>query len=123
MNKQEILAKIETVSLDTNEIIILSGASLVLQDVIEQTTDIDMSCSKSYYDKIDWNVKKGAFGTDIKYKDVFEIGDNLYYPKDIVKINGISCLSLEKCLEIKEKLNRDKDQQIINRLKEMLEKG
>lgn len=120
MKKQEIIAKIKSSNLNLNEIIILSGASLVLQDVIESTEDIDMSCKKQYYDTIHWNIKKGAFGINVKYHDVFEIGDNLYYPNDTIKINGISCLSLEKCLEIKECLNREKDKRIIRKLKEII---
>lgn len=120
MNKQEILKKIETSKLDLSKIIILSGASLVLQGVEETTNDIDVSCLKEYYDTLKWKTKKGAFDVEIKYKDVFEIGYNLYYPKDIVKVDGIPCLSLEKCLEIKEKLHREKDKTIIRKLKERL---
>lgn len=120
MNKQEILRKIKTSKLDLNKIIILSGASLVLQEIIENTNDIDISCSKAYYDTIKWKSKKGAFGVEIKYNDVFEIGNNLYYPNDIIEVDGIPCLSLEKCLEIKERLNRDKDKPIIQKLKELI---
>lgn len=120
MKKQEIITKIKTSNLNLNEIIILSGASLVLQDVIENTEDIDISCSKKYYNTINWKIKKGAFGTNIKYQDVFEIGNNLYYPNDTITINGISCLNLQKCLEIKESLNREKDKKIIQELKEIL---
>lgn len=120
MKKQEIITKIKTSNLNLNEIIILSGASLVLQDVIESTEDIDISCSQKYYNAINWKIKKGAFGIDIKYQDVFEIGNNLYYPNDTITINGIPCLTLQKCLEIKESLNREKDKKIIQELKEII---
>lgn len=122
MNKKQIIDKLKKSNLDLNQVIIISGASLVLQDVIKFTNDIDISTSKEYYDIINWNVKKGAFDIDIKYYDVFEISFNLYYPNNIITIDGIKCLSLEKCLEIKEKLNRDKDKEVIKLIKDRLNK-
>lgn len=54
MNKEEILEKLKTLDLDKNKYIIISGASLVLQGIIDTTSDIDMSCDKSYYETIPW---------------------------------------------------------------------
>lgn len=120
MTKEEILKKIKECELDKNEIIVISGASLVVQGIIERTDDIDFTCSKDYYTKINWPTKIGAYGLEIKYRDIYEIGSNLYYPESIIEINGTKYLNLQKCLEIKKELNRPKDQEIIKKLENIL---
>lgn len=121
MNKKEIISKLKNINLDLKKIIVISGASLVVQDIIENTTDIDLSCSEYYYKKIKWEEKLGAFKTNIKYYDVFEIENNFYYPDQIIIIDGIKFLNLEECLKIKEKLDRIKDKQVILKLRQRLE--
>lgn len=121
MNKKEIILKLKKINLDLNEVIVISGASLVVQDVIDSTNDIDLSCSKEYYEKINWKEKIGAFKTNIKYCDVFEIGSNFYYPDQTIIIDGIKFLNLDECLKIKEDLNRKKDKEVILKLRKMVE--
>lgn len=122
MNKEQIINKLDNSNLNLNEVIILSGASLVLQGVIDKTNDIDLSCTKKYYDNIPWPIKDGIFNVPLKYDDVFEISYNLYYPNDIVIIGKYKCLSLEKCLDIKLQLNRDKDKDTISKLKKLIKR-
>ena len=76
MNKVEVFEKLDKLDLDKNNYIIISGASLVVQDIIDDTSDVDLSCSKEYYNSIEWPTKTGYFNTEIKYKDCFEIGCN-----------------------------------------------
>ena len=121
MNKIDIFNKLQELNLDKSKIIVISGASLVVQDVIAETSDIDLSCSKSYYDKIDWPTKVGAYGLNIKYYDCFEIGYNLYHSKEIIKINGYRFMNLKRCLIIKEELHRNKDEDTINKIKKRME--
>ena len=116
MNKREVLRKLKELNLDKNEYIVISGASLVLHDVIDVTKDIDLSCSKKYYDKIDWPTKLGHMGKEIKYFDIFEISDNLYDKNEVDIINDYKTMNLEKCLEVKRLLKRPKDKKIINKL-------
>lgn len=116
MDKNEIFNELKKLDLDKNEIIIISGASLVVQGIIDKTSDIDLTCSKSYYDKINWPTKIGSFGIEIKYKDNFEISNNLYDKEKVVKINGYNFSNLEHCLDIKKRLNRKKDKRIITKL-------
>ena len=120
MTKDEIFIKLDECGLDKDKIIIISGASLTVQGIITKTNDIDFSCDKEYYDKISWPIKKGAYGIDIKYKDVYEIGYNLYYPDKVVVINGYNFLNLEMCLKIKKELNRQKDKDIIKKIEDIL---
>ena len=116
MTKDEIFKELEKIDLPKDKYIVISGASLVVQDIIEETTDIDLACSKEFYEKIDWPTRIGAFGIEVKYKDYFEISYNLYEYQDIVIINGYRFLSLEDCLDIKKRLNRPKDKKLIKEL-------
>ena len=120
LNKEVILKKLKESILDKDKIIIISGASLVIQNIINETWDIDLSCDIDYYNLLDWDKKIGALGKEIKFNDVFEISNNLYYPEDIIIIDGYKFMNLEKCLEIKKKLNRDKDRYIIDKLEKLL---
>lgn len=120
MNKNEIMIKLMESGLDKKEIICISGASLVVQGIIEETGDIDLTCNQKYYEKLDWPIKKGAFGKEIKYKDVFEIGTNLFDKKNIVSINEYQFADLQQCLKVKKMLNREKDREIICKLEKVL---
>lgn len=120
MNKEEIFKKLYLSDLDKNKIIIISGASLVVQNIIDSTKDIDIACDLEYYNSLDWKVKTGAFNIDIKINDVFEISYNLFYPDDYVIINGFKFMNLKRCLEIKERLNKEKDKEVIKKLKEII---
>ena len=116
MKKEEVFKELEKLDLSKDKYIVISGASLVCQDIIDETDDIDLTCSKEFYDKLDWPTRIGAFGKEVKYKDCFEISDNLYEYQDIVLINSYRFLSLEDCLEIKKRLNRPKDKKLIKEL-------
>ena len=116
MNKLEIFKELEKLDLPKDKYIVISGASLVVQDIIDETDDIDLTCSKEFYDKLDWPTRIGAFGVEIKYKDCFEIGCNLPEYQNVVLINSYRFLSLEDCLEIKKRLNRSKDKKLIKDL-------
>ena len=116
MTKEEIFKELKKLDLSKDKYIVISGASLVCQDIIDETDDIDLTCSKEFYDKLDWPTRIGAFGKEVKYKDCFEINDNLYEYQDIVLINSYRFLSLEDCLEIKKRLNRPKDKKLIKEL-------
>lgn len=123
MNKQEILYKLENLNLDKNKIIIISGASLVVQGRIEQTGDIDMTTTTEYFKTIPWKTKIGALGKVCKTYDIFDISDNLYDENaSVVLINGFKFLNLKDILIIKKMLNRPKDYEIIKKLESILNK-
>lgn len=123
MDKESIFKKLDDMQLDKEKVMIVSGASLVVHGVIDETDDIDLACEKSYYDALKWKTKTGAYGLEIKYHDVFEIGcDNLYFPNDVNIINGYKFLNLQKCLEMKKELNRSKDKNTIKILEKYITK-
>ena len=123
MNKEDILKKLKKLELNKKDYIIIGGSSLVMQDIIEETNDIDLACNKNIYDNLNWDIKIGAFNLEIKYQDVFEISTNLYDEDNIIIINGYKCMNLEKCFEVKKMLNRSKDKKIIEKLDLILAKN
>lgn len=116
MKKNEILEHLKNLPLEKEKVIIISGASLVIQDMIEETPDIDLSCSKKYYDTIPWKEKMDALGKKIKYQGIYEISDNLYNEEEIIDLYGFHFMNLEQCLEIKKQRNKKKDQKLIKEL-------
>jgi len=116
MNKVEVFEKLDKLDLDKNNYIIISGASLVVQDIIDDTSDVDLSCSKEYYNSIEWPTKIGYFNTEIKYKDCFEIGCNFFDEDKIIIINGYKFMNLEACLDLKILENKKEDKKLIKKL-------
>lgn len=120
MNKKYIFEKLDKLDLDKSKYIIISGVSLVAQDIIDDTPDIDLATSIEYYSQINWNEKIGAFDIPIKINDCFEISFNLYDKDRFIEINGYKFMLLEDVLKIKKALNRGKDKDIILKLEKIL---
>lgn len=120
LNKEAILKKLETLNLNKDKIIIISGAALVLQDIIEYTSDIDLSCEKEYYKEINWNTKIGYFNTEIKYYDCFEIGTNFYDINGITTVNKFNVQNLNSIYKLKLLENKLKDKETIKKLEKIL---
>ena len=116
MTKEEIFKKLDELELDKSKYVVISGASLVVQDIIEETGDIDLCCSSEYYNSISWPKKLGCFGAEIKYDKCYEISYNFYDDKNIVLINGYRFMNLDSCLELKRLENKKKDQKLIKKL-------
>lgn len=120
LNKEAILKKLETLNINKDKIIIISGAALVLQDIIEYTSDIDLSCEKEYYKEINWNTKIGYFNTEIKYYDCFEIGTNFYDINEITTANGFNVQNINSIYKLKLLENKLKDKETIKKLEKIL---
>ena len=115
MNKKEIFEKLDTLDFDKNDYLIIGGASLVCQGIIKETSDIDLSCSRNFYDKLSWEEKKGYFDWNIKYNDCFEIGYN-FYKDEYVEINGYHFMNLNDLLELKKEENKSNDKSLIKKI-------
>jgi len=115
MTKDEIFKELEKLDLPKDKYIVISGASLVCQDIIEETDDIDLACSKELFDKLDWDVKR-EYNSLIKYKGVFDIDYDLYDKKRIIEINGYRFMNLKACYELKKVMNKPKDKKLIKDL-------
>ncbi len=125
MNKEEILEKLKTLPFNKEEFIVLSGASLVLQNLLDKTYDIDLALSDTLYQKIkdDYPKKIGALDKEIIYFDCFEASNNLYDLDSAIDVYGYKCASIGKVLQIKKMLNRKKDVSIIKKLEVELAKS
>lgn len=119
MNKEDILNKLNELKLDKDKYIIISGASLVLQDIINSTNDIDLSCDSLYYNNINWNTKLGYFKTEIKYYDCFEIGKD-FYNENYITLYGYKVQDLYSVYKLKLLENKSKDKDTINKLEKIL---
>ena len=119
MTKEEIYKKIDSLGLDKHDFIIITGTSLVCHDVINQTDDIDLACSKEVFDSLDWPVRV-EYGGKIKYKDCFDIDYNLYDLEHIDIIDGYQCSDLVTCYELKKSMNKPKDKKLIQKLELMV---
>lgn len=119
MTKQEIFEKLEELNLDKSKYIIIGGASLVCQDVLDETEDIDLACSREVFDSLDWPVRV-EYGSEIKYKDCFDIDYNLYDLEHIDIIDGYQCSDLVACYELKKSMNKQKDKKLIQKLELMV---
>lgn len=120
MNRCKIFETLSRYDLDRDVCIIISGASLVVQGIIDETNDIDIATTTEYYQSLDWETKIGTLGKEIKYLDNIEISDNLYNPDEVVIINGYKFSNLKYNLKIKEMLHRASDEKTISELKKRL---
>ena len=119
MDRETILKELRELDLDRNEYLIISGASLVVHGLLDKTSDIDLSCSKEFYETVDWKTKQGLFNTTIKYYKDFEIGPNFNWLDDIDIIEGFRFMGLKNCLKLKKIENKKKDQELIKKLEEL----
>lgn len=117
MNREDILNVLKKCELDLDKCIIIGGASLVVQGLLDSTEDIDFACSKEYYDSIDWEYDTSIDKGDVvKIKDCFSISNTFYDEDNYVVIDGYKFMTIEKIFEIKKELNRKKDKKLIKDL-------
>ena len=117
MNREDILNVLKKCELDLDKCIIIGGASLVVQDFLDSTEDIDFACSKEYYDSIDWEYDTSIDKGDVvKIKGCFSISNTFYDEDNYIVIDGYKYMTIEKIYEIKKKLNRKKDKKLIKDL-------
>ena len=120
MKKKDIFKKLDELDLDKDKYLIIGGAALVCQGVKKETNDIDLSCTIDYYKELDWETKIGNFNSEIKYKDIFEIGPN-FYTENFDEIKGYHFMKLEDLLELIKKEDYKEDKNIIKKLQLMID--
>ena len=113
MIKTELIEKIKTENLDLNKIIVIDNASLVLQDFIEETGEVSLTCPKDYYDKIDWEESIDKNFNPYKFSKNYTLNYTYYDPKNIIEIEKIKVMDLEGCLSYKLLFNRKEYKKLI----------
>ena len=108
MNKHEFIEKLESFGLPRSEYVILSGGSLLLRGLREQTADLDLCASKALAQKLGLSrFPQDESGCWNPFEDVQMKDDMEGRPFDIV--DGYQCETLESILEHKRRWQRPKD--------------
>ena len=123
MNKEELYKLVEKFKLPITEYCILSGGSLVMHGIRENTNDLDIDITKKGFEII----KKYFSPTLVdENKKLYKITENIEcfldnnFETDIELIDGYPCQSLMSVYRLKKKLNREKDQSDIIAIKKVL---
>ena len=108
MNRQEFTERLEAFGFPKSEYMILSGGSLLLRGLREETQDFDLCVSKDLAKRLDLqHCAKDEKGYYAPFPDV-QMTDNLgSRPFDVV--DGFQCETLESVLALKRELMRPKD--------------
>ena len=112
MNKEEFLKTLEQLNLPRKEYIILSGGSLLLRGLREQTADLDITVSRKLAEELDlYHCPKDDHGIYTPFANVQMMDDMEQFRFDVIE--GYQCESLEDILQHKLQWNRPKDQKDI----------
>ena len=118
MNKEKILEILKEQGLDTNNYIVISGASMVLLGIKETTSDIDIAVKKDYYNYLLKNYnctfdKVNMYNNKVYFIDnIINFGID-YYSQNYTIVDGIKVQNPEEILKLKKILNRNKDKKDI----------
>ncbi len=124
MNKEEIFKTLEHYNFNKDQILILSGASMVVNNIKETTNDIDIAVSKEYEKELlkKYNCKLTKQFTNHKVysiDNIIEFSTNYYdFAYDIK--NGFKFQKPKEILKLKQNLNRDKDKKDMTLIKNHL---
>ena len=122
MNKQEFIAELKKLDLPAAEFVILSGGSMLMRGLREQTSDLDLSASKKLAEQLHlYDCPKDDHGLYVPFENVQMDDDMSRFRFDV--IDGYQCESLEDILEQKRRWNRPKDHRDIAVIEEYLRKN
>lgn len=131
MNKNDILYALKKYKLDNKKYYILSGASMVLNNIKDSTTDIDISVSddleKYLLKEYNCKLEREIIDNGKKYKaymidEIINFSSHYYGEYEFEMVNGYNIQTPEEILKLKIKLNRDKDKDDIDKLKKHINK-
>ena len=129
MNKKEIINKLKEYDLDKNEFVILSSSAMILKDIKNETSDIDIAVTSKYNDillnnyncKLEKEIKdNGKLYKSYMIDDIINFSTHYYNEYEYEEIDGYKIQKPEEVLKLKTKLNRDKDQKDIELIKKYL---
>ncbi len=122
LRKEDIIKLLQDIKLDPNNYIVISGAAMVLLDIKEYTTDIDIAVTKDYYDYLLSNYNCVYERTNEFNNECYIINNIInfgidYYDEDRIIINNIPVQTIPNLIKLKEFLKRDKDKKDIELIK------
>ena len=108
MNKQKFISALEKLNLPKTEFVILSGGSLLMRELREETEDMDLSASKKLAEELQlYDCPQDEHGLYKPFENVQMNDDMERFPYDV--IDGYQCETLEDILKHKREWNRPKD--------------
>ena len=108
MNKKEFIAKLEEINWPKEEYIILSGGSLLLRGLREETADLDLTVTKRLAKEINlYDLPQDEKGYYLPHENVQTLDDFDKFEFDVV--DGYQCETLESILAFKKQKMRPKD--------------
>jgi len=118
LNKDNILKTLKEYNFDSQNYIIISGAALVLQNVKEYTSDIDITVSDELYNlllkKYNCFLEKEIDNYNVWFIDDIINFSNKYYGKiEYIELLGYKVQTIDSVLKLKKQLNRLKDKKDI----------
>lgn len=110
LNKDDIFDKLKTLNLDKDKFIVISGASMVVQNIKKETNDIEIIIDPEIEEElISFSYKIGFTGNKVYMLNDIELFIDWYDETDYVIIDGYKFATLESILKLKKELNRKKD--------------
>ncbi len=123
MDKQEILKCLSEFPYDRNEYWVITGGAMVLYGIREETSDIDLGCSKRLADRLEADgclFRRTDDGKRwFKYSEKMEIFEE-WLSDSTETVCGINVVSIKGLIEMKQRLGRDKDKRDIELIKAFL---
>lgn len=120
MKKQEFIEKLNSFGFPKTEFIILSGGSLLLRGLREETADFDLSASEALVQSLDLkNCQMDEMGCYVPFEDVQMKADMESRAFDVIE--GFRCQTLEDILALKRRLMRPKDIKDIEAIEDFLD--
>ena len=108
MNRKEFIEKLEEFGFPKEDFVILSGGSLLMRGLREETADFDLSVSEELAESLDLaNCPRDDKGCFVPFENVQMTAGMEDRQYDVV--DGYRCESLESVLALKKKLRRPKD--------------
>ena len=111
MNKREIIEKLKKYNFDFSKYIVISGAAMVIRDVKEETSDIDIAVSDDYYLFLLKNYmcifdRINQYNNKVYYiDDVINFAQS-YYNCNYTIVEGIKMKGINKCLKLSQNINQ-----------------
>lgn len=112
MNKQKIIEILKQLPFSKEDYWLVTGAALVLYNIREETSDIDIGCTTDLINKLINQGYEYKILNDntkyIKYNQNIEIYEKWLFDK-VYYIDEIPVISIKDLIEMKTKLGRPKD--------------
>jgi len=122
MNRKEILNILKKLNFPQNEFVVLSGASLVVQQVKSKTNDIDIGVSEALFKKLknDAVIVNNFLGYDVyklnDYNIEFSNNCSFFNKNEAIVIENMYFQDLNSIKKMKENFNRNKDKNDIKKI-------